>query len=164
MQLTTFMKIKFSALFLSVLLVFLFACNSNKQVPNAGKQPGAAENISNAAGKQEQVFEAGDTTTQKTEFGSVKSLRTPEEVKAAEERKKAAEPEIRQQRILEAAELFAGNYCDCAKKGSESEAKSCKDKIMQDVNTVMNDTGMGLTDSEKQLFKSTFDMRTKNCQ
>lgn len=164
MQLTTFMKIKFSVLSLSILLVFVVACNSNKQVPSAGKQPGAAENISNAAGKQEQVFEAGDTTTQKTEFGSVKSLRTPEEVKAAEERKKAAEPEIRQQRILEAAELFAGNYCDCAKKGSESEAKSCKDKIMQDVNTVMNDTGMGLTDSEKQLFKSTFDMRTKNCQ
>lgn len=142
------------------MLVLLFACNSNKQVPNAGKQANPTQNNANsnyphAEGK---VFEAGDTTTQKTEHGSVKSLRTPEDIKAAEERKKAAEPEVRQQRILEAAELFAGNYCNC--KGDAA----CKDKIMQDVNSVMNDTGMGLTDDEKHLFKSTFDMRTKNCQ
>lgn len=137
---------------------FLAIGACNKQVPNNAAASGqeSAKTL-----KSGQEIPEGDTSTYKTEYGTAKSLRSAEDIKAAEERKKADEPALRQQRVLEAGQMLAGKYCAC--KGSGNDLKACRDKVMEDVNYVLNDASMGLTAEEKNLFESTFNQAIKNC-
>ncbi len=160
---TTVMKHYFVlSLFTALLLFFLVSCNSNKQVLDTQTQGKENHKAGEHTLKSGQPMEAGDTSTYKTDYGSVKSQRSAADIKAAEDRDKASEPLVRQERIMEFADMISGKYCAC--KGSSSEVKTCRDKATSELDMVMKDTGMGLTNDEKNLIKSMFDTATQNCK
>lgn len=161
MFLTTIMKRQFVLPLISIVWLFVInACNSNKQALDSKNGQVQSKETVEKTLKPGQPIEAGDTNTYKTEYGSVKLRRSPEDIKAAEDREKANEPIIRQQRILEFAEMMSGKYCAC--KGSNSEVKACQEKVQSELDAA--NTAMGFTNDEKNLIKSMFGTATQNCK